>query len=519
MPSTNLTLSDNQTVAEYVPAEAFKGLLQNRIGISTDHVALLIRDGEIVDAFVGAHFAIGGIWQRLKEVLGGPHAVRLLVADLKPFQVEGDVEGLSNDGVTVAATVAIEFQVNPEAPANILGLMPEHGALTKPDVYARALPHLKERVFRTTLARVAAADIRGNTALQDKIQADVLLEVQRLFGDLGVLIRAVSMTWALNDAERAAMQQSASEREQALLDYRYQCKKREIQRDKEATEFQIRTDVDVETLKLTTEDELKHLILREELSFIDARQAGVREQELKKLDHELALLNVERRAGYQKALEEAQNEVERVEIRRKLRQFELEIEAMTEEQRLRLAKLREDQSLALASEARRQQLASLREMGAIDLDEKERDRRIEREDRLADLDMSLRTGQQAGQAELERLRIQAQMSPDQILAISAGLSPEVARVFAERAKVTSIDVDKREQLLREMVQLSTQGRMASEEQARFFFDKAMQATAAPSVVVRAGSGPAATTECPECHRRPPVTDRFCRYCGHALAGA
>ena len=48
------------------------------------------------------------------------------------------------------------------------------------------------------------ADIRGNTALQDKVQADVFLEVQRLFHDLGVLVRAVSLTWALNDVERAA---------------------------------------------------------------------------------------------------------------------------------------------------------------------------------------------------------------------------------------------------------------------------------------------------------------------------
>ena len=40
MPSTNLTLSDNQTLAEYAPVEAFKGLLQNRYGVSPDHAAL-----------------------------------------------------------------------------------------------------------------------------------------------------------------------------------------------------------------------------------------------------------------------------------------------------------------------------------------------------------------------------------------------------------------------------------------------------------------------------------------------
>jgi hypothetical protein len=517
MPSTNLTLSDNQTLAEYVPAEAFTGLLQNRIGISPDHAALLMRDGKIVDALVGAHFAIGGIWQRLKETIGGTHAVRLLVADLKPFQVQDQIQGVSKDGVAVAATVAIEFQVNPEKPANILGLMPERGALAKPDVYARARPHLEERVFRTVLSQVTAGEIRGNTPLQDKVQAEVFQEVQRILKDLGILVRAASVTWALNEVERAAMQRSATEREQALLDYRFECKKRDLQREKDATVFQLRADVDLETLKASSEDELRHMVLRQELAFVDARQSGVRAQELSALDHELQVLSVQRRAGYQKSLEDAQNEVDRTDIRRKLTLLDLEIESSKAEQRLRLAKMQEEQSLALSAAARQQQMQALRDMSGIELDSKERDRRIEREDRLADEEMKLRASQQAALGEIERLKIQAQMAPDQILAISAGLSPDVARVFAERARVVSTDVDKREALLREMVQLSGQGRMASEEQARFFFDKAMQAHTAPAPAPpRPDPDAVETMECAGCHKRPPVTDRFCRYCGHAL---
>jgi len=517
MPSTNLTLSDNQTLAEYAPIDAFKGLLQDRYGVSPDHAALLIRDGRIVDAFVGAHFAVGGLWQRLKETIGGTHALRLLLVDLKPFQVRGEIDGISADGVSVPAGVTIDFQVDPEAPANVLGMMPEHGALAKADVYARVQPHLGERVFRTALTLVDASGIRGNTALQDKVQADVLLEVQRLCRDLGVLVRAVSVTWALNDAERDAMQRSASEREQALLDYRLACKKREVQREKDATEFTLRAHADVEKVKASTDEELRRMILREELAFVDARQAGVRAAELKTLDHELLLLSVQRRAGYQKALEDAQNEVDRAEIRRKLVAIGLEIDAMEKEQRLRLERLEEEQSLAIAEQARRQQLETLRQMAAIEAEGKERARRAEREDRLADAEVKLKASQQSGLTDIERLRLQAQMSPDQILAIGAGLSPDVARVFVERAKVMSIDVDKREALLREMVQLTGQGRMASEEQARFFFDKAMAAHAAPHAAApRPDPVESEIIECPACHKRLPITDRFCRYCSHVL---
>jgi hypothetical protein len=515
MPSVNWTLSDNQTLAEYVPVEDFKGLLQQRIGISPDHVALLMRDGQIVDTFVGGHFAIGGVWQRLKEAIGGQHAVRLLVADLKPFQIEGEVEGISSDGVPIAATVAIELQVNPEKPANVLGLMRERGVLAKPDVYQRVLPHLRDRVFANVIGRVKASELRGNAAVQDKVQAELLHETERIFKDLGVIVRAASVTWALNDAERAAMERSASERDQAMLDYQLETKKREVQREKETTEFTLRADTDVEKLKATSEDGLKHLFLKQELDFIDARQAGVRAQELKQLDHELTLLNTQRRAGYEKALEDAKNEADRAAIRKQLTALDLEIDAMKQTHRLQIARLEEEQKLAIAAEARRHQMSSLREIDTIELDRAERERRLDREDRTLDVDLSLRTKQQDSQHEMERLRLQAQMSPDQILAISAGLSPDVARVFAERARGSSIDADRREALLREMVQLASQGRMASEEQAKFFFDKAMGATAGRPAAPPAGDA-AATIECPNCHRTPPASDRFCRHCGHAL---
>ncbi len=517
MASTNLELSDNQTLAEYVPAEMFTGLLQDRIGISPDHVALLMRDGRIVDTFIGAHFAIGGVWQRLKEVVGGSHAVRLLVADLKPFQVQGEVEGLSKDSVPLAATAAIEFQVNPEKAANILGLMPERGALTKADVYARTLAHLKERVFRTVLSEVQASDIRGNTALQDKIQAEVLLQVHGLFEDVGLMVRAATVTWALNDIERAAMQKSAAEREQAMLDYQFECKKREIEREKQATEFQLRADVDVEQVKASTEDELRHLILNQELAFVDARQVGVRAQEMKALEHEIDFLGTQRHAAYQKALEDAQNEVDRTQIRLKLTQVEVEIDAVNEEHRLRFARLQEEQAIALAAQKRRELVQTQREQDDVDLTAAERMGKIKRDQQLAEAEIEIKKQQQASQAEVERIKVQVGLSPDQMLAISAGLSPDVARIFAERARTASIDVDKREALLREMVQLSTQGRMASEEQARFFFERAMQPHVDPYRPAAAADPDGADKiECPQCHGQTMRTDRFCRGCGRQM---
>jgi hypothetical protein len=524
MPSTNWTLTDDQTLAEYVKLDDFKGITQERIGISPDHIALLMRDGQIIDAFTGGHFAFGGIWQKMKELIGGQHTYRLLVATLKPFMIEGAIEGLSKDDVSIAANVAVEFQLNPEKAANILGLMKERDALTKADVYTRLTPHLKDRVFSTIIRKVDAAEIRGNTLLQDKIQAEVMVEVDRLFKDLGVMVRAASLNWAANDEERAAIERSKSNREQAMLDFQAERTKRELTRERQVKDFTLQSDLAAEKLKSSSEDELRHMILSQELNFIDDQKEGVRAQELKGLDHELSVLNIKRADSYKKALEDALNETERAAIRKKLRQIELETSAMEEEQRIRLSKLEEDTKLDVADRARAAQLKSMRELGIIESEGAKREWEIGREKIVLEQEMTLKGKELDRLSELERLRTQKDMTPDQILAATAGQSADVARVFSERAKVQGTDFDKREALLREMAQQSKESQQSTADQAKYFMDKAMQGVqgvaAGKSSATQEGPAKSAsadgTVECSNCHRNVPLTDRFCRFCGQAM---
>ncbi len=396
MSSTNWTLSDELTLAEYVPLEDFKGILQQRIGISPDHAALLMRDGNLAETCNGGHFSVGGLWQSFKTMIGGEHAIRLLVADLKPFPIEGEIEGIAGDKVPVCATVAIEFQLNPEKPQNILGLMNEREALLKSDVYQRLIPHLSDRVFGSVLAQVDAAEIRGNTELQDRLQADIMLEAERLLGDLGLLVRAATLTWGINDEERAAMAARKQQREQEILDQEFAHRKQELERENEAREFILRSDLDAETLKATSEDELKQLFLKQELAFTDARDLGVREQQLKKLNHEIEVLNTQRQAAYNKALGDAGNAVEQEKLRKQLTTVEMEITEMQTLQRLKLKRLEEEQNLDIADRVRSQQFDSLRGLNEIDtdneskqLDNEAKRRNIEREDRTSDHKMDM----------------------------------------------------------------------------------------------------------------------------------
>ena len=523
MPSTNWTLTDDQTLAEYVKLEDFKSISQERIGISPDHIALLMRDGQIVDAYTGAHFSFGGLWQRMKEFIGGKHTFRLLVATLKPFMIEGAIDGLSKDNVSIAATAAVEFQLNPEKAVNILGLMKERDSLTKPDVYARLAPHLKDRVFGSIIKKVDAAEIRGNALLQDKIQADVMVEVDRLFKDLGVMVRAVSLNWSTNDEERAAIERSKSEREQKMLDFQTERTKRELTRERQIKEFTLQSDLETEKLKASSEDELRRLLLSQELSFIDAQKEGVRAQELKTLEHELAILNIQRADSYKKALEDALNETERTAIRKKLKQIELEISAMAEEERIRLGKLKSDTEMDVADRARAAQIKTMRELGDIESESTKRDWDINREKIVLEQEMTLKGKELDRLAEIERLRAQKEMAPDQILATAAAQSADVARIFSDRAKTQGTDLEKREALLREMAQMSKDGQQSAADQAKYFVDKAFQAVqgvAAGKSSVRQeapeGTASDSTAECPTCHRRVPITDRFCRFCGHTM---
>jgi hypothetical protein len=524
MASTNFVFTDEHTLAEYVPLEDFKGLLQQRIGVPPDCAALLIRDGRLVQAFSGGHFSVGGIWRSLRDMIGGEHAVKLLVADLKPFSISGEIEGLSKNQVPLAAAVTVEFQLNPEKPENILGLVPSIGVLSHEDVYARLIPHLQDRVFDTVLKQVDAAEVRGNTALQDRVQADIMQEAERLFGDLGLLVRSASLSWALNDDEIAAMERRRRDRVQEMLDHEFTQKKHELERENEARTFTMHADLDHEKLKAASEDELRRMMLDQELGFIDARKTGQRKQELDELNHEIEKLNIARANAYRESLDDARNDVERAELRRDLTRIEAEIEEMQQLQRLKLQRLEEDQKLDIAERARKQQLDSMRGLNDVELDAEERRRRIHRDDRSADHQMEIERERLKAQSEIEKLKTQGSLTPDQLLAINAGASADVARIFAERARAEGMGAQEKQDLLREMVDRTDRQNADASADRRQDFDKAIDGmaqaasnTSAASDGAKSGGGAkSGTIECPDCNRTVSATDRYCRYCRRQL---
>lgn len=266
MASMPLVLTDPNLLAEFVREAEFKTFFEKRFATPPDLAALLFKNGQLMDSFKGAHFSVGGLANAIKGVVGGSTHIAILLADLKPFQVSMSFEGVSRDNVEIAGLCTFDLQLNPDRPSNILGLMrgvarnerdaeeegdlPGRKALSTLDVLERIAPHVSDRVLEAVISRTDAADIRGNTGMQDKIQADMMKEAERVLGDLGVLVRAVSVEWALNKVEIEAFKRAQIARDQDALDYQLGLLKREMSREADATQFKLETSADLAKVRM-----------------------------------------------------------------------------------------------------------------------------------------------------------------------------------------------------------------------------------------------------------------------------
>lgn len=551
MASQPLVLSDPNLLAEFVREEEFKAFFEKRFSTPPDLAALLFKNGELIDAFKGAHFSVGGLATAVKSVVGGSTHIALMLADLKPFQAQFPVSAMSKDNIEIFGVATLEMQLNPDRPSNILGLMggvsrqqtnpkseavPPTGrrALSRIDVVERIAPHFSDRVMEAVIGRMNAVDIRGEMGLQDKIQADMMLEAERVCGDIGVLVNAVSVEWAMNAVEQEAFERANIARQQEALDYQLELLKREVERQSEATEFQLTASVDLAKLESSTDDELAHMVLNSEVSFLDAREEASRRQEMEALAHEIELLKTEATFKMQTQLDEAGHLSNLTEEAARLRVLEREIELLDTKHTAEMKKIgkftdlelrdREQRmEMELARLASEQAAAKLRVMQDIDHGGKDRDadREIKKTDATTQNQISKTKAET--DSRIAQLQAGAQMTPEQILAINAGLSKDVADVLKEQAKANSNESQM--DAMKDLIKGAAEEREASRRHELNILNSGM--SGATGVAHGAGGGdepePAATpapapatVDCPKCGKTLAATARFCTGCGHRM---
>ncbi len=539
MPSEPVVLSDPRMLAEFMRQSEFKAFFEKRFAVPPDYAALLFKNGQLINAFKGGHFSVGGVVDKLKGMFGGSTHIGIMIADLKPFSVQTALKALSKDKIEIAGVATLELQVDPDKPSNILGMMhgvtrsgsdpetPGRKALSKADVLDRIRPHLSDRVFEAAIGRMNAADIRGETGLQDKVQADIMKEVERIVGDLGLIVRAVSIEWATNTQEVEDMERADADRRQNALDHRLEIIKREIEREQDATEFSLKSEVDIAKLQSASEDELKHMALSSEIKFLDAREGAKRRQELEALGHEITTLEIERKARFDDSLANARNAADLLDIKKRQATVERDIALIQQSQSDQMRKSGAFTEVEITAAVQAQQAEHIARLQQIEIqaNEAEANLAIKLSGASTQNEISLLDAKARGKAgEINAFK---NMSPEQILAINAGLSADVAQVLAEQARAKGASSSETMQAMRDMVEAATAAQIRSEAQARDMFRMGMDGAVgvahgaggkeggAPAAS-NSSSAAAATVECTKCSAVNLAKANFCKQCGHKL---
>ncbi len=538
MNSNSLALSSPNLLAEYVGQNELTSFFEKRLAAPPDHAAILIRNGQVVDAYKGAHFSVGGLFQGIKNLVTGSHHVRILLADLKPFQAQAAIKAITKDHVEVAGVVTIELQLDPDKPQNILGLINPTGCLARGEAFERFEPHLTDRVFEAVVGRLEASELRGDAGVQDLLQGQVMRELERVAGDIGLHVRAVSVEWALNEVERDSMLCAKLDRDQENLDHDLERLKRQLGRGAEATEFEIRSGVDLAKLNLESDDEVERLVLDKEVELLDARESAQRRQELEALGHEIEVLSVERTARIENELADAGQTIDLQRYSRAKARVNLEIEAMKQTHLREMRKLgafseleveerTKQLDLEISERAQRQSLEHISGLAGIERESDAHEAELREAERDGQSRRSVADIKAEADARVAQLQAGAQMTPEQILAINAGLSKDVAAVLAEQARNQGSGNEQAMSLMRDMVAQATEARVASEQQAREMFRMGIDG----AVGVARGAGgtggggasgagepevETTSVECSSCGRVNAAKAKFCVGCGNQL---
>jgi hypothetical protein len=408
------------------------------------------------------------------------------------------------------------------------------------------------------------------------------------------MVRAASVNWAVNEVEKQEAAQAAAVRETERLEFQFETLKRDLEREHEGTLIRIDNKQGLDKLEIANEEDLRRMVLDNEIQFSDARETGARMAEMKVLAHEINLLKTERLAKFESEIQTATHDgVDLRVVHERKRQLERNTDQLDREHNFKMRALerefdretrtldrtelrenrlvdREDmvterkQDRDYGWETREKELGTRakerdfthdtrrkevdvvdkeeyarmerqREADKVSLDklkglaglevEQERarlERRIKEADASHDRDMDVR--KLDAQREADRLVLGAKMTPEQILAINAGLSPAVAKILEEQAKAQGADKTAQMDLMRQMVEQANRQAVRSEEQARAMFGAGMQG--AVGVAHGAGGGVGGlqggiisgdeTVECPKCTRVNHAKAKFCVGCGEQL---
>jgi hypothetical protein len=267
------------------------------------------------------------------------------------------------------------------------------------------------------------------------------------------------------------------------------------------------------------------------------------------LGHEIQVLRVERAGRFATELAEAGQVIDLTKEQARLRVVEREIELLDVRHVAEMKKVGAFSDMEIQSAQARLQIALTKEGQEAELDVTERAQAIARANlaavtgietsRLdADADRRIREGdaqtrqtidikEADTRSRVEQLKVGAGMTPEQILAINAGIEPHVAEVLKEQARAQATAQHSSMDIMRQLIDEARADREAERKQTLDVLKAGM--TGATGVAHGAGGTPHDPTgeyaaeplspthvECPECGKVLPAKANFCTGCGHKM---
>jgi len=300
-----------------------------------------------------------------------------------------------------------------------------------------------------------------------------------------------------------------------------------------------KTEKDFEDFVRQTEHELglKDIIRTDEMDGLKRRFAHERDIDI--LTHQIEVEGIQKDADREEARQDLDARIENFTKKKKTQRDQAEADADSK-RRIRGEDFEQDMEEAHAAVGLRektQEVELAREEKELELEARKLQ---ERSKASAEALLSILDGPAADRImKLEELRVKEKLTPDQIVAMSAAASPQVAQVLAEKYKADAAINEDRFKQLQEYTVKQEQAARDSADRLERVMNVALQQMGATATtraqapqssqtVVTPGGGmggapvvitpqsPPAEKPCPKCKKMIPLDSRFCPNCREKL---
>jgi len=519
------------------------GLLTKGLIIEHGTKAILFQRGKYVGELKEGVKDVGGLLSRINNFnTNVPASVILMDAG----DITQDIEVtniLTQDNIPVNVKFRISLQVvDPDS--FYLNLFKTKKKFTLVEL-RESLSFELANAIATLVAGYNTEDLFGNPQLRQSIESDITKLLEDILNRVGLkIVQLRLIQFTSEEYERIRRERGKTKLAEAVIEIREdRIKLQKRLRDSLTQEKMdsFKSEKDLEEYIRQTEHELgiKEVVRQDEMQTLKERFVFNKEKEgiLRRIEIQGIEDDAERQRAMDNLLagEERKNITQREELNRRLgvAKNELEIKKI----QLEMEQLENEQDFIEAQKG----LQLLERTQDVALKKKEREQELEREKIEAyskastEALLAILDGPQAERLKaLEEYRLRTNLTPEQLLALTAEKSPEAARALAEKYKAESKITEERlkdmEERIKDQKEMADRlERMAKEAMTQMgaVAGEKVKTPEQPQTIVTGGVGqpvvigaggisPGQKRTCPKCGISLEPQALFCPDCGHKI---